>query len=454
MFIGGWALNELIGMLAVAPTAAGISTDSMGAIQLEYTVSGSSGDSSLSISAGDQTKGTGTWSAILKHDDNTYGAYIVSNLGSNVCTIFPNLRATVTSKTLRNLGGTINGQHYTEPGFRALANFIWNSTRRATYRNRYAAQWRGSLGVKADWTNIGGLTSGQYAIATTNNVIGLTTAKESNAFISRSRTTLTFNGASVRTGKGVTKTFSLGGKSGVLEMLVSCGLIGAVAGGAFYPFHVNAKVDGVDIFDQTFVRNDGLVRILVDFPSGTSGVVTVTYSDDTGPTNTTGYVDCVNWWTYDRVPNGFAWTDRVIDKNGNVVILGDSWSTFYPTVPGQSDGALGQELQSLMTAAGGTGTVTSVGVAGTTAEYGLANFNTVVAPLNPTQVIIEFFTNDRNQYGDANYQRWLNALYAIGQKCQAIGAEPIFISPLQTSSLSQAIVHGIWADRLGVGLPA
>ena len=448
-FIDGWDTANF-GYWMRAPTASGISTDTMSQLKLEYTVSGSAGSSSLTISAGDQSKGTGNWMGVIQHDDGTYGIYAISSLAAGVCTVFPNLRAAVTNQTMTNAGGTVNGQHFTQPGFAALANRVFNTTRRMGYRNRWIAQWRGPTGTKTDWTNIGGLGSGQYAMGTLNNIISESSVRSYQAFVSRARTVLTATPTSPRTGKGVSRSFDLNGKSGVCEVIASCAFYAAGAGAGFWPFNVTLKVDGTEFYNHTFTENDGLVRILQDFPAGTTGQAILTFSDDTPTSLANLVVDSVTWWVYDRTPVGWAWSDSVIDKNANLVVIGDSWTTFYPNLS-SVDGILGRTLQALMTGAGGSGTVTSVGVAGTGAEYSQAKFESVVAPLAPSQVVINDFTNDHNSYGDSGYARWLNALYRVGRMCQNIGARPIFIMPEPTQAFSQAIGHGIWADALGAG---
>ena len=69
-FIDGWDTANF-GYWMRAPTASGISTDTMSQLKLEYTVSGSAGSSSLTISAGDQSKGTGNWMGVIQHDDGS-----------------------------------------------------------------------------------------------------------------------------------------------------------------------------------------------------------------------------------------------------------------------------------------------------------------------------------------------------------------------------------------------
>lgn len=440
-FIDGWASNEFAGMVMYAPTAAGIPTDAQAQLVLEYTVSGASGSSTLAIAAGDQSKGTGRWAGILLHDDGTYGVYMVSSVAGGVCTVWPKLRATVTGATLRNMGGSVNGQHYTEPGYRALARKIYSATIRDAYRNRWAAQWRSGAGVKEDWARVGGLGAGQYSISIRNNFVNA--GSQDGAFWGRARILLRCSPTDPVTGKGVSRTFVLGGASGHMELYATANIS---SNGQFRAHRVLIVQDGATtLHDVTYdPATSGLNRIVVPFVAASSITVTVTNSGQDGSNTLAGpVIDCVTFWVPDRVlPD---WTARVIDKNAKTVVMGDSWTSFY-------SGVLGSEVQSLMAADGGGGEVISVGVGGTTAEQGLASFDSAVVPHAPSQVLINYFTNDHNQYGDAGYDRWRIAMYRLGIRCQEIGARPIFVMPLPTSSLTQAIGHGIWSDNFGQGL--
>lgn len=436
-FIEGWALNSFNGVANAAPTGTGIPTDSQGLMQLEYTVSGSAGGTTLTISAGDQSKGTGTWGGVIQHDNGTYGLYTIHSLGSGVATCYPPFRATVTSKNLRNIAGSVNGQHYTLPGYKALARSIYARTKGDAYRMRYAAKWTAATGVKEDWTAVGGLGAGQYSMQTVNAFI--TGGTLQNTWRQRGRTIMAATSTAPHTGKGVSKTFSLGGASGFMEAFVSCAFLATV----FVPFRAVLVVDGVTVFDQTYDANAGLVRVVANYSNATSATLTVTRSDETSGIAWLAIGD-VTFWAYDRSE---TWSDPVIGKDDKVVVIGDSWTEYY------SD-ALGAELaQAQIDAGGTTGSVVSVGLSGQTAEWGLANFDSLVAPENPDAVVILFFTNDRNSFGVNNSDRWLRAMYQMGLKCQAIGARPIFIMPLPTASISQAAEHGTWAERIGAGLP-
>lgn len=449
VFIEGWALNSFFGINGQAPTVSGIPTDSMGQLNLSYTVSGTAGSSTLSISTGDQSKGAGYFGAVVQHDDGTYGLYGISNMGSGVCTTYPNIRSTITNKPLKNVNGTVNGQHYTDYGYKALARKIYGTTLGDGYRLRYAAKWDSSTGLATDWTAIGGLGAGQKAIVISNNYIA-GAVRSSASFVSRGRRYLSGGPISGYSGKGMTKTFTLGGSTGYLEAFVSCAKIDNAAGSGFYPFNVTVVVDSVVLLNKNYTENDGLQRVIVPYAAGNSGTITVTYTDETPVYGANINIGDVTWWAYDRSQ---TWANRVIDKNDTVVIIGDSWTTYYPEGGSGVDGILGTELQAAMAADGGTGTVTSVGVGGTDAEYSISQFATKVVPLNPTVVMFVDFTNDHNSYGDAGYERWLTAMYKLGRLAQDINARPVFLMPLPTASIGQSIGHGIWADELGAGLP-
>ena len=439
-FIEGWALNSFNGVATSAPSASGIGTDAQSQLLLEYTVSGSVGGTTLTIAAGDQSKGTGTWGGVIQHDNGTYGLYTIHTLGSGVATCFPPLRASVTSKTLRNLGGTVNGQHYTLPGYKALARNIYSRTKGDAYRVRYAAKWTARLGVKEDWTNIGGLGTGQYSLATDNSFVG--NGNLVYTWIARDTNYIRALPTSPYTGKGLEKTFALGGASGFLEAFISCSMGAPGATFPFASFRVQVIADGSTIHDQTYDANTGLLRLIVPYSAVTSATLRVTRAGEEAASYAIRIGD-VTFWTYDR---SLTWTDKVIGKNEKVVVIGDSWTEFY------SDG-LGAELQHAMTDDGGSGSVVSVGLSGQTAEWGLANFDSLVVPESPNVVVILFFTNDRNDFGVSNSDRWLRAMYQIGLKCQSIGARPIFVMPLPTASITQASQHGTWAERIGSGLP-
>lgn len=433
MFFEGWSVTGFNGVSNTAPPGSGAPLDSQSQSIVEFTVSGAAGATSMTYSSGTAAwAGTGAWGGCIQHDDGTYGIYTISGLTGGTFNIQPPLRATCTNRTLSNIEGAVNGQHMREPSYRALARSIMSKTIRDVYRNRFAAKWRASAGAKTDWINLGGLGSGQYNHGT------------SNAFVSsydwrgRGNVAIIASPTSTYTGKGLSQTFSIGGNAGVMEAFVSCARSSPAS---FAEFRVQLIVDSVTVFNEVYPANSGLVRVLADYPAGNSAQLIVTRDAEEAYAADLRIGD-VTFWVYDRA---LTPSDYAIKPNDNVVVIGDSWTTFY-------GGVLGAEMQAVQTARGGSGVVTSVGMAGQTAEWGLAEFDARVPQHSPDVVLIHFYINDRNAYGLANSERWLKSLYQIGRKCQQIGARPYFVMPLPTASISQSAELGQWAERIGLGV--
>lgn len=440
-FVELFTQTSFNGVHSAAPSAAGIPVDSMGALLLEYNVTGTAGATSLTINSGDQSKGAGAWGATIQHDDGTYGVYCVTALASGTCTLYPALRSATTAKTLRNTIDGTGGQHLTDPPYKALGRRVKNSTRRDGFRLRYASRWSPDTGVLGDWAAYNGYTIGFASVNSLNPFIGAGLMTEN--FIARDTKGLQIGlGYVGHAGQGMTRTFPIGGASGMFEAFISRARSGIGMGGSF---RVQLLVDGASVFDQNYT---GFCRVSAPYPAGTSAVVRVTAVDELQFYGIR--VGDVTFWAFDRSQD---WTATAIGKDDKVVMLGDSWTTYYPNPGGTVQGVFGREIQAAMAEEGGTGTVTGVGQGGKTAEWGLANFDTLVTPLAPNVVVINFFVNDQNSFGPTGWNRWLLAMYKIGLKCQAIGARPVFVMPTEVGNQPQSTAHGVWSTKIGAGLP-
>lgn len=405
-------------------------------IDLEFTVSGAAAATSLTVSAGDQTKSPAVWMGVIQHDNGTYGLYSVTALTSpGTCNIYPALRATATNKILRNLMDGNGGMHFTPPGYRALARRIFNTTAQDGYRSRFVARWDPDLNGM-DWTPIG-LTAGQMWVSAANTFIGGADPVYATRYFLRTVNSLGMVAPAPSSGYGVSRTFALAGTSGMFEAFVSRALPGTGMGGSF---RVEVIVDSVSILNQVYT---GFQRVTVPYPAGTSALVRITYADES--LNNQLHIGDVTFWSFDR---SALWTASglVGAQYGKTVVLGDSWTTYY-------NNQLGTELLAAMAAAGwSTATVTSVGVGGTDAEYWLAHFDAVVAPLAPQAVVVNLFTNDQVEYGSEGYGRWLTAMFSLGRKIQNLGARPIFVAPCIVGNQPQSTAHLKWSERLTNGL--
>jgi hypothetical protein len=424
-FVEGWAPNSFHGQQIASPTGfASLDADEEGVKTYIYSVTGEAGDTTLSATGLVSTIGGNNYGATILHDDGTYGVYTVNNETGGTTgdvTIRPPLRADTTGGECAALIGLLSDQHYGLPGYKALARHIYSVTNGSAYRNRFAGQIA-ARSATTGWTGISGGTVG-YKQST-----GFQPDSGSYSYMRARGPAVVISGANAA-GSGVRNVQALGGHSGQLEVFV-----GLFAGANY---NVKVIIDGDTIHDETY---PGFHRVVVPFGNATTGTVEIT--NPSGGTRTLLLGDCT-WWVYDR--EDIDWDAKFIDKDAKVVVLGDSWSARY-------DGGLGAELQQAMVDDGGTGTVTTIALGSQTAEWGLEQMPLVAAE-NPDVVVVEFFTNDCNQFGVTGSERWLKATYRIGLACQDIGAKPLFVMPLPTGGNGQTINHGRWAELIGAGLP-
>lgn len=427
-FIECWASNSFHGQQFGVPTGvAGIAADSEGERIFTATVSGATNDTQVTGAGFDNTNGTGSFAVAILHDDATYGIYTASGVTATTINISPALRATTTSKALAALGGTTNGQHIGQLGLKALARKIFATTQSSAYRIRYADRWRpGPRDHAGGWFGVGGQSSGSFNFDFRANQ--WVSAGAGSYFHARGKRSFQFNPGTTN-GRGVDRTVALGGLSGYCEAFV-----GIQSGSG--TMNVTVTVDAVPVYNQNITA---LTRVIAPFTNGVSGNIAITLS---GVTNALPAVGDVTWWVYDR---SNTWTNGVIDKNDTVVVVGDSWSTRYTSV-------LCTELQQAMTDAGGSGTVTSAGLSGMTAEWALHSFPARIGTVKPNAVVIEYFVNDQNLYGEQNVARWLDNMYRLGIKCQKINARPIYVMPIPVASSAQTGPFGDWSAALGSGL--
>jgi hypothetical protein len=337
-FIEGWSVTDFNGGTGGTPPAVGAPLDSAGQSIVEYTVSGTAGDSALTISAGTASYGSGTWGGVIQHDDGTYGIYTISNLVAASCDIYPALRATCTGRTLRNNASPSDTTHKTEPFFKALARSIYARSKGNAYRLRYVSRWAAQSGASAEWSPTGGAIANNLTIFPTTVPV-ITGGALSGQWVGRGSRWMSVLVTSPYTGKGATKTFSIGGQAGFMEAFVACG--SSAASPQFASFTVKLVIDDVTISEVTYAATTGLNRIIVPFSGGQSAVLTITRAaEEVGSFRI--YVGDVTFWVYDRAE---TWTDPVIDKDAKTVVIGDSWTTEYSN-------AIGTELEVAMAASG------------------------------------------------------------------------------------------------------
>lgn len=364
-------------------------------------VTGGIGQNTITVNSGSITDAVpadaNAWAGVIQHDDGTYGTYTIRNPSGSTLTVYPALRKGVTNGVLCNLHNTVNSVHYTEAGYLALAEYIYNYVPFKAYRERFIDQWQESN--TSGWTLVNGLAAGRVVYNVSGN--GFLGFSGGGTRI-RSNTWLQVYPLGTGANTGISRTVALNNKSGVLDI--------SVAGSALQTCRALVTIDGNIMYDANILE---LTRITVPFTNANSLTVQLTGKD---AESTNGfYVGAMTCWA--RPSNGYAQT--LFPVGAKVVVLGDSWTRFYAS-------ALARKLQSLHK----TGEVIDVGVAGQTAAWALANFDTLVATKTPDVVLIEFFVNDNAAGNDGGtYSTWKSNLAALVNKCKAIGAQPLILMP-------------------------
>lgn len=439
------------GVSGNAPSGVANFTNKQGSL----TVSGTAGASSLtidSINEGALADYGGTWAAIIDFGDGTYQILNATNVTETAVDIFPTLSQNITSVNMGNLHDAVNGQHLTSLGYKALADYVYDYDRSTALKSHYAdihgwagtyytSSWQYGAEFGTPFTLTGGLVQGGTLLWLSKglyNFNGLAYSTAGYAWTGADRTGYYSNGdardsvAGNVAGQGVTKTASLGGKSGFFESFVG---IGGQAWSTPLPGRIRAQlwVDDVLVYDQTF---SSLRRIAVPYENATTSTFTVTLADSVS----TGIgIGQTTWWT-NETDEASAGLGQMIPVGSSVMVYMDSWGTFY-------DNAFATELAAKMTADSGGNpiVINNQSLAGSTAATQLTNYDTNVLPLSPDYVIINYAINDYN--GGLNPSQYKVSIEALIQHIVDSGSIPIVLGGLVTANTTQTVsLVGNWSE--------
>ncbi len=405
-------------------TPGGLTNYPDGTVEAGYAVNtarvtGGKGETSLTLNTGTVADLSGQWAAVIGHDDGVYRTYTVRNASGAALSVYPPLRANATRAVITNLHNAAEGQHLSQIGYYALADYVYRYSPMRAERTTYLSQWAET--AASGWTLVGGQSSGRIGYNSASNIIN------SGAILSAEilmRNTRGFFVDPAANGQGASYTFALGGASGYIDSYVG-------SQSATLPVIAQVVVDGNLVYNQLIY---GLERIVVPFEAATSATITYTMSalDVSG-----FYVGTTTAWK--RPAIGYA--SQMFPSGSRVVMLGDSWSTKY-------NAAFIERMNYWLEPNGGS--AVTVGLAGQTSVWALANFASLVTPKSPTHVILEFFVNDQVS-GLTSTQLQANLL-TLASMCYAIGAQPIIIMPTATASQSQTQLLAIIGAQIAEGV--
>lgn len=396
------------------------------------TVSGNEGDSFVTVNAGNITHAgaTAKWAAVIEYADGSFGLYQVQGFAGSQLNIFPALDRSVSNVKLGNIHDMVAGQHYTELGYKAFAQHIYNFNAKYALRDKFIAQFYGT-DTSSDWVSIGSPS------LTYNR--GLSPSGSDNLMKGDSNRSLTVKANAAD--EGVYWEVDLGKTQGYLEL--NAGLFEGTS--ATIEFYLD------DILKETKIIGLTADRFIFEYANYSKGKILIKAS-----TGTTVRIARTVWW------NNIGKSETLIPPSVNkIAYLGDSWGTYH-------NSANPNEILRLHKLVNPDATLINQSRGGMTTKYAVAWIDWVLAQ-NPDVVIIEFFTNDSNCINgassginfidpDGNTQStfvtradYFNNLAILANKCIDAGVQPIFIMPAVVESQLQTQYHSILARDVGTG---
>lgn len=381
-------------------------------------ITGNAGDTFVTVTSANIADGGGVWLAVIQNDDLSCDVNKVTGVSGGRFNLLEPLKRNITNGKIGNVHDEPLGLHYTQLGYYAFAQQIYNTAPRYAQRSKKISQFLGQDDALSLWK----LTTSFFATNSAANI------GNPNGTISRFGTkALVLNLASASHSAELDIENA---KKGYLEIYIS----------SVNPCTLDVLKDGVVV--ETVQVNSVLKRVTLDVDTAENIKVKV-YDVAASASNINQlFIGNTTYFVNELVPTA------VINKDAKVVYIGDSWGTYH-------NAATVRELQRLMAADGGTGQVLNYSRAGHTSNYALDGFEEYVLNNKPDAVVIEYYCNDFASIEGADLgtftavdgtQKNMNVT-SIGQYVANIekmiamalenGIQPIVIMPSVTESMSR-----------------
>lgn len=385
-----------------------------------FLVSGDSGATSLSINTGTVADIAGIWSAAIEYPDGIWRTHTVKNATGSALDVFPPLEASVYRAKLVNVQDAVLGQHLSEAGSFALADYLFDYCAKFADRSKYYYRIDATDPVLG-WGIYGGLNPARLAPNVLLNVFGA--YQNATQLVANETRAVLVAG---NTNQGCFKSWDISGKVGYFETTVS-------SNDTAVPIRIDVLIDGYVVFRKdTF----GIELVRVPF-SGASTLECRVYSKalQTG----VSYIGTTTLWA----SSGEA-KNSIFSPGDSVVWLGDSWTY-------RQAAAVTRRLQKRGEGMGLR--VTPIGKPGEQSTWAIANFDRVTAA-KPTVVVIEYFVNDLANLGAAGFEAWKARIATLVGMVSEIGARPVVLMGAPTAAESQAQNLCNWSAWLAKGVLA
>ncbi len=381
-------------------------------------VNGNAGDDFVNVTSGNLSDGQGIWACVIQLDDGTFELNKVININAdeNKLILETPLQKNITNGKLGNLHDTNLGQHYTELGYYAFAQHIYNSTPRYSERNDVIGQFL-QTDTQGSWVS--------NSNATYNNTGGMYNPNKSVIMVGSKYLSVYM----VDNTKYIEWEQNISSYKGYLESF-----IGVQEGEAKIDFYLDDKL--VD----TKILSNQIKRIVFPFEYADKGKIKI-YSTASAPTRVR--IGRTTWFKNEKYSK-----EKLINPSDKIVYMGDSWGEFH-------NKATTRELEKLMISEGGQPEILNFSKGGHTSKYAKDWFIERVINNRPDKVIIEYFTNDFNSIRGtvlpsfdsvdgtkkdmniANLKEYVDTIMWMVDKAIEYGIQPIVIMPASTNSESQ-----------------
>lgn len=395
------------------------------------TINGTVGDTFVTVTNGTVSDGGGIWLAVIQNNDLTCDINKVIGIDGTKFLLKEPLKKTIVAGKIGNVHDAAQGLHYTELGYFAFAQKIYNEQPRFAQRKRKLNQFLGKNTALDFWK----LTTSFFAVnsvANINNPTDLTLSRFGTP-------ALVLNLASASHSAELELNNA---QKGYLEIYIS----------SLNNCSLDFLKEGVVV--KSVVVSKILQRVVLPIDTADNIKVKVYDVTASGTNVNQLFIGNTTYFLNDFIPT------KTINKDRKIVYIGDSWGTYH-------NQATTRELQRLMQADGGSGQVLNFSRAGHTSNYALDGFQQYVISNKPDAVVIEYFCNDFATINGTDLgtftavdgsQKSMNVT-TIGQYVANIekmialaidnGIQPIVIMPAVTDSVSRTQdfsnkASGIW----------
>ena len=353
-----------------------------GVVGDDYVTVISGGNASISgISAISSNKPFG---AVLKYDDGTYAVCNAWYRDDTTISIYPKLKADITSGELGNLK---TGIHLSRRGYEAYAQKIYNTNPKWCEKGSLIVGYRPTQGATTETSPF----ALYGATGTTVHKLVTDTGLSARKFLYKLLpTAYHFYGAGVEieTESGIEWSVSLDNKNGYMELFIGGSNWDTYDYETDNPVYIDLYLDG-ELYQQVIKTTRVLERVCIDFANAQTAQLKI-YMKKWFSSAEGFSISAISFWENKM---HFADTNYLVPKFSTIGQMFDSWGEFHDCQSAKSLAALHNSR------CGVTVPYENHSKGSQTTVWGKAWFYENVLKYHPSHMLIDFFINDFNSQG-------------------------------------------------------